>query len=342
MISAPRPTAIRLAGLLAYLAIIPASALADTVWMKNGDRLSGTVRSLGNGKLVMDTTYGGTLSLNWNAVSTLSSEQVIEVHSGTSRQVSKAQLMAADPGYIMVKRGEDVQRVQVAKLEEFIKPKPKTDTLNWTGNIDVGVNLKKNSGQSQDYHFAYNNKINVGKWRNDFGGTWNRDKEDGTMDSENYSLRYALDYMFRDQYFWQGRARYKRDWVEDLSQQAVIGTGPGYQFWDDKLGSFSLAILGGAFTYGYSDSSSASHFGALVRWDYQRYLQGRKVVLFTQGDVGHSLDEDGIFTLDAEIGLRYKLTNWSSLNITYGHNLVSGTRESLNERDFTTGLGVKW
>lgn len=40
--------------------------------------------------------------------------------------------------------------------------------------------------------------------------------------------------------------------------------------------------------------------------------------------------------------MRYQLTSWSSLNITYGHNLLSGTRDTLNERNFTTGLGVKW
>lgn len=61
--------------------IDPFSVFADTVWMKNGDRLTGTVRSLNEGKLVMDTSYGGTLSLNWTAVSTLSSEKPIDVRS---------------------------------------------------------------------------------------------------------------------------------------------------------------------------------------------------------------------------------------------------------------------
>ncbi|WP_414147182.1 DUF481 domain-containing protein [Erwinia sp. BNK-24-b] len=329
---------LRLSGLLVLFFLTPC-VHADTVWMKNGDRLSGTVRSLSGGKLVMDTSYGGTLSLNWSSVSTLSSEKAIDVRNG--QQVFKAQLEAADPGYIVVRRGADEQRVQITRFEEFMKPKPKTDALTWTGNIDMGISLKKASTRTQDSHFAYNNKVNIGKWRNDFGGTYRREKEDDTMNTENYSLRYALDYQFRDRLFWQGRASYKRDWVEDLSQQALLGTGPGYQFWDDELGSFSLALLGGAFTYGYSDGSSDSHLGASLRWDYQRFLQGRKIALFSHGDVGHSLD-DNIFTMDAEVGLRYQLTSWSSLNITYGHNLVSGTRDTLNERDFTTGLGLKW
>lgn len=330
------------AGLLTCLLVSPPFAIADTVWMKNGDRVSGTVRSLSDGKLVIDTGYAGTVSLNWNAVSTLSSEKDFDVRNGKSSKTFKARLEATDAGYIIVHQGESQQRVPVARFEEFLKPKPKTAALSWTGNIDAGVSLKKASTRTQDYNLAYNNKVNVGKWRNDFGGTYNREEEDGTMNTDNYSLRYALDYMFRDRYFWQGRASYKRDWVEDISQQGLIGTGPGYQFWDDELGSFSMSLLGGAFAYSYSDGTSDSHFGASVRWDYQRFLRGRTLSLFTHGEVGHSLDDDAIFSMDAEVGLRYQLTSWSSLNITYGHNLISGTRDTLNERSFITGLGVKW
>ncbi|MEM6050895.1 DUF481 domain-containing protein [Erwinia sp. P7711] len=327
--------------LLAGCLLFPPLVHADTVWMKNGDRLSGTIRSLSNGKLVMDTSYGGTVSLNWSAVSTLSSDKPIDVSTDSNNSI-KAQLEAADAGYVIVRRGDDEQRVRADKLEEFMKPKEQTDAIDWTGNVDAGISLKKASTRTHDYNLAYNNKINVGKWRNDFGGAYNREEEDDNINTENYSLRYALDYMFREQYFWQGRATYKRDWVEDISSQIVIGTGPGYQFWDNELGSFSLALLGGGLSYRYSDGSTDNHAGASVRWDYQRNLRGKELTLFTHGDVGHSLDDDAIFSMDAEVGLRYQLTSWTSLHITYEHNLISGTRDTLNERNFSTGLGVKW
>jgi hypothetical protein len=327
--------------LLAACLLLPGLAQADTVWMKNGDRLSGKVRSLSDGKLLIDTPYGGTVSLNWSAVSTLSSDK-LDVSTGKNTPQIQARLEAADAGYIVVRRGNDQQRVAVDKFEQFMKPKEPSDKLEWQGKVDAGVSLKKASTHTQDYNLAFSNKINVGKWRNDLAGTYDREKEDDSLNTDNYSLRYSLDYMFRDQYFWQGRATYKRDWVEDLSRQALIGTGPGYQFWDDELGSFSLSLLGGAFGYAYSDGSSDRHYGASVHWDYQRFLRGKELTLFTDGELGHSLDDDGVVSLDAEVGLRYQLNNWSSLNITYRHNLVSGTRDTLNERDFTTGLGVKW
>ena len=325
---------------LATLCCAPAAA--DTVWLKNGDRLSGTVRSLTDGKLVMDTDWGGTLSLNWNAVSTLNSKNAITLRNSQSGADYSVRLAAAEPGYLTVISRDGEEKVAMSHIDDFMKAKVKNDRLEWTGNIDAGIDLKHASTQTQDTRFAFNNKINQGKWRHNFGATWNREKENASVNTHNYSLRYAIDYTFRDQFFWQGRASYRRDWVEDLAYQALIGTGPGYQFWDNERGAFSLSLLAGAFSYGYNDGSTDSHFGASLRWDYQRYLRGKDLTLFTHGEAGHSLDEDGILTLEAEVGLRYALTSWSTLNIGYGRNLITGTRDTLNERRFTSGLGVKW
>lgn len=329
--------------IVCWLAFAGSAAAADTVWLKNGDHLSGTVRSLEDGKLIMDTDWAGTLSLNWSAVSTLNSKNLITLRNSQTGENYNVRLEAAEPGWLtVVGRNQQERKVAVARIDDFMKAKVKSDRLNWTGNVDMGINLKHASTETQDTRFSFNSKIGQGQWRHNFGAAWNREKEDASVNTHNYSLRYAIDYTFREQFFWQGRASYKRDWVEDLAHQALIGTGPGYQFWDNERGSFSLSLLTGAFGYGYNDGTTDSHFGSSLRWDYQRYLRGKALTLFSHGEVGHSLDEDGIFTLDAEVGVRYALTSWSTLNIGYGRNLVSGTRDTLNERRFTTGLGVKW
>lgn len=129
--------------------------------------------------------------------------------------------------------------------------------------------------------------------------------------------------------------------MENLSRQALPGTGPGYQLWDTELSAFSLSLLGGAFEYGYSDDREERHFGGSLRWNYQRYLLGKSVTLYSNSNVGHSLDDDGVFMLDAEVGMRYSLTSWSTLHPGYHRNLVSGIPDTLNEGIFSTGLGLK-
>ncbi|RML93484.1 hypothetical protein APX70_08348, partial [Pseudomonas syringae pv. maculicola] len=49
--------------------------LADTVWLKNGDRLTGTIKVFDGGKLLLQTEYGGAIALDWKQVKTLKSDQ---------------------------------------------------------------------------------------------------------------------------------------------------------------------------------------------------------------------------------------------------------------------------
>ena len=43
-------------------------ALADTVWLKNGDRLSGQIQLFDGGKLLLKTAYAGSVTLDWKQV----------------------------------------------------------------------------------------------------------------------------------------------------------------------------------------------------------------------------------------------------------------------------------
>ncbi|WP_250652186.1 DUF481 domain-containing protein [Pantoea alhagi] len=181
------------------------AAMADTVWLKNGDRLSGTVRSLEDGKLIMDTDWGGTLSLNWSAVSTLNSKNLITLRNSQTGESYSVKLEAAEAGWLtVVSSNQQEEKVAVSRIDDFMKAKVKSDRLTWSGNVDAGINLKHASTETQDTHFSFNNKISQGKWRHNSGATWNRETEDASVNTYNYSLRYAIDYTFREQFLLAG------------------------------------------------------------------------------------------------------------------------------------------
>ena len=46
---------------------------------------------------------------------------------------------------------------------------------------------------------------------------------------------------------------------------------------------------------------------------------------------------------DAEVGLRYKVTDWASLNMKAEKDIISGTSDSdLDKTRYTVGFGVAW
>ena len=185
-------------------------------------------------------------------------------------------------------------------------------------------------------------KARHGLWRHNGTGNYNREYRDGATVTDNWDVEYALDRFIDQHWFWQGRLNYKRDQIEDVRRQRTIGTGPGYQFWDNELGAFSLASLINRSDYEYADGDKDNFYLAALKWDYNRYLIGKTFELFSAGEVGKPLEGVADYALDAEIGLRYKVTDWASLNMKAEKDIISGAESDLDETRYSIGFGVGW
>ncbi|MDH4611292.1 DUF481 domain-containing protein [Pseudomonas sp. BN102] len=324
------------------LAAASTAAFADTVWLKNGDRLTGTIRVFDGGKLVLQTDYGGNIPLDWKKVATLESDRELLIKQGDFAGERAKSLHRAEDGKVILANGEAPKEVELASIEQIMKPKPLVEDLTWTGNVDLALDYKRAEKDTDDYEVDFKTKARHGRWRHNASGEFNREFTDDEKTTDNWETEYALDRFITDKFFWQGRGEYKRDKIEDLERQRTLGTGPGYQFWDDELGAFSLAGLVNRSDYQFANGEEENFYAISMKWDYNRYLVGRTVELFTSGEAGRPLDNTADYALDAEAGLRYKLTDWASLNVKAEKDQVSGAKESLDETRYTVGFGVGW
>lgn len=318
-------------------------AFADTVWMKNGDRLSGKIKVFDGGKLLLETPYGGSIALDWKQVKTLESDQELLVKQDAYSGEKAKALTPADAGKVTLANGEAPKTVELASIQQILKPKPVVQDLVWKGNVDLALDYKRAENDTDDYDIDFKTTARHGRWRHSAEGEYNRETKDDVTTTDNWSAEYALDRFLTEQWFWQGRLEYKRDHVEDLARQRTVGTGPGYQFWDDELGAFSLGGLFNRTDYEYAEGGKDNFYSMAVKWDYNRYLIGKKVELFTNGELGKPLGNVADYSLDAEVGLRYKVTDWASLNLKAEKDVISGTSGSdLDKTRYTAGFGVAW
>lgn len=233
--------------------------------------------------------------------------------------------------------------MELASIQQIIKPKPVIEDLVWKGNVDVALDYKRAEKDTDDYDIDFKTTARHGKWRHIAEGEYNREFQNDVVTTDNWSAEYALDRFITDQWFWQGRLTYKHDRVEDLRRQRTVGTGPGYQFWDDELGAFSLGSLLNRTDYEYQDGGKDNFYSLAMKWDYNRYLIGKTVEFFTNGEVGKPLAGPADYALDAEMGLRYKVTEWASLNLKAERDIISGGSDSdLSKTRYTAGFGVTW
>ncbi|QXI27422.1 DUF481 domain-containing protein [Pseudomonas vanderleydeniana] len=330
---------------LLCLAVFSASTplLADTIWLKNGDRLSGKIRLFDGGKLVVQTTYAGNVSLDWSQVKTLESDQELLVKQDAYSGEKAKSLRAAEAGKVILANGEAPKTVELASIQQIVKPKPLIEDMVWKGNVDVAMDYKRAEKDTDDYDIDFKTTARHGAWRHHAEGEYNREFQDRVVTTDNWGVEYALDRFLTEKWFWQGRLTYKRDRVEDLSRQRTLGTGPGYQFWDDELGAFSLGSLLNNTSYEYSDGEKKNFYSLGMKWDYNRYLVGKTIELFTNGELGRPLSGPSKYSLDAQLGLRYKVTEWASLNLKAERDIINGDDEtSLNKTRYTVGFGVAW
>ncbi|MFJ2288863.1 DUF481 domain-containing protein [Pseudomonas iridis] len=330
---------------LLCLAVCSASTplLADTVWMKNGDKLTGTITVFDGGKLLIQTKYAGAVTIDWKEVKTLDSDQHLLVKQDAYTGEMSKSLSAAEDGKVTLANGEAPKTVELASIQQILKPKPVVEDLVWKGNVDLALDYQRAEKDTDDYDIGFKTTARHGRWRHIAEGEYNREVQDDVTTTDNWRAEYSLDRFLTDQWFWQGRLNYKRDHIEELARQRVVGTGPGYQFWDDELGAFSLGSLLNRTDYEYKDGSKDNFYSVAMKWDYNRYLIGKKVEFFTNGEVGKPLSNVANYALDAEMGLRYKVTEWASLNLKAERDIISGTNDAdLNKTRYTAGFGVAW
>lgn len=324
------------------LSAVASPLLADTVWLKNGDRLSGTIRFFEGKKLLLETDYGGSIALDWKKIATLQSDQELLIKEGKISGERAKSLVAAEEGKVTLVNGEVPRTIELANVRQIMKPKPLVEDLTWKGKLDVAMDYKRGERDIDDYDVDLKTQARHDLWRHNAEVAYDREYQDGVVATDNWATEYALDRFFDEHRFWQGRLEYKRDQIEDLARQRTVGTGPGYQFWDNELGAFSVVGLLNRTDYEYANGEHDNFYSASVKWDYNRYLIGKSMEVFSTGEVGKPLANVADYTLDTELGLRYKVNSWASLNMKAEKDLVSGSEGDVDETRYSLGFGIGW
>ncbi|RMT30803.1 Peptide chain release factor RF-3 [Pseudomonas savastanoi] len=113
--------------------------------------------------------------------------------------------------------------------------------------------------------------------------------------------------------------------------------------WDDELGAFKVGALLNRTDFEFSNGQKENFYSVAGTWDYNRYLIGKKFEFFSNGELGKPLSGVADYSMDVEAGLRYKVTDWASLNLKAEKNIISGSDNGdVDKTRYTAGFGVSW
>ncbi|GAA5113908.1 DUF481 domain-containing protein [Orbus sasakiae] len=329
------------------LILLPSLCFADTVWMKNGDIITGIIQVIDSNKMVLETKYAGTITIKATEVKTLTIDKPAVVKNDLHAEkfyISEIK-PSEEPGAMIIvdKRGEE-QTVSITnnlilykqKINEFL------DEVTFNGNIKGGFFYDKGTKKTEQYIFDTDLTVKHSLWRHNMSVNLRRSLKNDSVSSYYYTTQYTVDKFIDPTIFWQTSVQYKHDWIEKIASKKSFGTGPGYQLWDNELSSFSLALLLNYQEMHYQDGDESRHPLATTRWNYQRFFSGKAIRIFTTGSIGRSFDDTVALDLSATLGASYKVTDWFIISTTFNKDKSRTKDGNSNNTNYNLGFGVSW
>ncbi len=329
---------------LSLAALTSQLVVADTVWLNNGDRLTGTIVNKIDGKLVLSTPYAGELSLSWDQIRQIESDANVSLLLKDDTRIS-GQILKAEDGSLRIKASELFESAPIA-LENisFINPPAiENGEIVLSGSVNVGINVAKGNTDTEQAHLDAEMVARSKYNRYTLGGTYNRSADNGVETESNTTGYGKYDHFLTEKWYLYSNALFARDKFKDLKLRTSLGIGSGYQFWETKETSFSLE--GGINYFNEDFYTAADDSYPAARWamKYTRKLyQALQLFHNNEGYVGLENTDDVLIL--TETGIKAPLADNLTGSIQFDYDW-DNTPSAGNQKDdsrYIIKVGYDW
>ncbi|NLF18234.1 MAG: DUF481 domain-containing protein [Lentisphaerae bacterium] len=307
----------------------------DEVQFVSGDRLTGTVKSIADGKMVFESLVAGTVTLKMADIATFSTAAAnqIALADGT---VLEQPVAAAEAGYVAIPA--QGQPVALAALSMVNPPKPA-----WKGTVSVGATRVRGNTQSD----AASVGIEASRRGEDdrislAAGHQTASEEASGTTASNWFAKAQYDYYVIEKLYLYGNARYDRDRIAGLDLRLTPGAGLGYQ-WIER-GDLNLRTEAGlAYVYErYSEpDETRSNLSGRLAYHLDKTFNSH-VKGFHNLEYIPSFEDLGVYLINADVGVRAAMTARLSLEAKAQLAYNSEPAPGREKEDLRYVLGVGW
>jgi putative salt-induced outer membrane protein YdiY len=331
---------------LVCLALFAPVGRADELVLKNGDRLTGKLVHLVEGKLVFKSDAAGELTVNLADIQTFSTDEPITVNlkDGTS---FKQKVLSAEAGRFAVEGRADLkaQQFAVADIVSINPPAPR-----WTGDISVSVTSTHGNTRTETIGASANftkrtvqdrTTVNV-----DYAKGEQKDPDTGqTVTTEDWwRLKGKYDYFFSKKAYGYLDGRYEKDAVAELDRRVIVGVGGGYQWIESDDMNFStefgLASLYEKFT---NQTESNSEMSLQLGYNFDKKL--RKNIKFTHDLTYYpAIDKFSDYFLTTTAGIRADFTErtFMTFKAIFNYDATPAIGRGSTDTKYFLGVGYRF
>ncbi len=346
-----------LLSVLLVLVSFGATARADVVTLKNGDRITGTLVSVKGGKLELKSDIFGDLTIPLAQIASFSAEKPAAVMVKGEKPL-QGQLQLEPSGDWQVIANGKTQTVAASSVD-LIMPEETYNNLvehaaapwqDWKGGASLGYAVQRGDQQTSNFSTTVSatrerpaTPVFIPHWRTNYGLTmvFSHAAQNGTsVTSNTFSTGLRQDYLFAPNDFVFGLVQFDHVGAQGLYLRQTYGGGYGHDVIKSSRTLFS--VLGGITFVHQKFFTGAYDQGADALAGERLGIQLTKLVRLDHNLTFYpNLSATGQYRFDTATTLSAKLSNKFSVNAGvidfYLSNPAVGSHK--NNVAFTTGLG---
>ncbi len=365
---------ILMTGLIALLGFAQ-SARADSVVLKNGDHLTGTVTQLIGGKLTLTTAYAGAVTINWDEVTLVKLDRPMvlpsETRHGKQVEIQKMEITGierTDSGFVVTTAqgpqpvpGPAVTTLRSAAAQTAYEATLRPNLLHgWNGGANLSLALARGNSETTTVGTGVTlvRPTRTDKTSIYLNTLYTHDGVAGTTTANTTNAGVRYDHNLKPKVFAFGTVDFATDALQELDLRSVVGGGLGWHALNSPKQQFD--ILGGLVWTHESYSTIAANntttpptpavppetnsFAALDFGEQYNRKLGKTSTFTEQAYIFPDLNDTSQFRFTLNSGLNTRINNilsWqTTLSDVYVTNPPAGTKD--NDLIFTTGLGFSF
>jgi putative salt-induced outer membrane protein YdiY len=326
----------------AALVLATATASADQVIFKNGDKITGKIVTMEGGKMTIATAVAGPIVVDMKDVETFSTDTPIEIRTADGRKVNEP-VTTAETDQVKTSGGEVLSLAGVTKIN------PPAEV--WHGSVLVSGAIARGNTNTDDLGIA----IAAGLRRNNetvndrftLGGAYNLglqenpDTGDKVTTTDNWNAFGQYDYFWDPKFYTYANFKVEHDRIADLNYRLSPSAGVGYQWFERP--DFNFRTEAGV-AYVYEDFiSDGENQTCAVRLAYHIDRKFNDVwSVFHNFEIFPAIDDPHDYNLATDAGVRAALTAAFFTEFRVEWKRDSDPAPGADKNDLRYVLGVGW
>lgn len=323
---------------------------AGVLVLNNDDRLNGQLVRLDGEHVVWKTANFGEQWIKRSIIKSIATEQALKING--SAQACHIVGLESDQLTYSCGDSEQLLRIPFLTLKVMIPFEDyKKGALTQHGKINIWGAYSRGNEVRDEWNAQAEVDLRRGEYRHVVGGEYARSSWFYSVPQVRWNARYSLDWFFQERWFWYNNTVIGADPRRGLDEYSLVGSGAGYQFWENKKTALSLKT-GVAYlteTYLPPDGSSSSFnrkddfFAARLALDF-RYTFPLGVSFFHNNELIHSAENGSDWRLKTASGISSMILNKVFAEFKFDYLRDNEPQPGREGEDTRLSLGVsyKW